>query len=134
MMPVYSSDPASENAQFFRWTPSGHIVLDTRSEEIARRFPQGEAFYVLFENWQRGTPVATPPSAAGAFLFRIRKLCNEADDGEQKLYGVTLRKEDDALEYASEIELGTINPGAAEMFLAFGYVRATFTRVPPEGA
>ncbi len=127
MRPVYSSDPASQNAKFFKATPSGSVLLDTRHEKIARQYPVNSEQYVLFENMEKDAPT----KADNEFRFRVRKLCNDQDDGADKLYGVLLRAEDGRLGYPSEIDVGTINNGAAQMFLGFGYVKVTIKDTMP---
>jgi hypothetical protein len=46
LCPVYDPDPASENAQFFRWTPWGRIELGTVNPAAAAHFSQGAEVYV----------------------------------------------------------------------------------------
>lgn len=46
--PVYSSDPASENGQFYKWTPAGAIGLSLVSESTAANFKVGAEYYVDF--------------------------------------------------------------------------------------
>ncbi|GGB64603.1 hypothetical protein [Deinococcus soli (ex Cha et al. 2016)] len=46
--PVYSSDPTSENAQFFAATPNGEITLRLVRDGVLANFKPGEAFYVDF--------------------------------------------------------------------------------------
>lgn len=46
--PVYSSDPNSENAQFFAATPNGEITLRLVRNGVLANFTPGEAFYVDF--------------------------------------------------------------------------------------
>lgn len=48
LSPVYSNDPESENAKFFKWTPSGRIELGVIRQETLERFPLGHEFYVDF--------------------------------------------------------------------------------------
>ncbi|HRD85799.1 MAG TPA: hypothetical protein PLF63_11570, partial [Rubrivivax sp.] len=54
LCPVYDPDPASENAQFFRWTPWGRIELGTVNPAAAAHFSQGAEVYVDF------TPAIAP--------------------------------------------------------------------------
>lgn len=44
--PVTSGSP--ENAQFFKWTPSGQIQLGTINPAAAEQFVPGKEFYVDF--------------------------------------------------------------------------------------
>ncbi len=44
--PVTSGSP--ENAQFFKWTPSGQIQLGTINPKAAEQFVPGKEFYVDF--------------------------------------------------------------------------------------
>lgn len=46
--PVYSSDPTSENAQFFAATPNGEITLRLVRDGALANFKPGEEFYVDF--------------------------------------------------------------------------------------
>lgn len=46
--PVYSSDPASENAKFYSATPWGSIQLGTVNPAAAAHFKVGAEFYVDF--------------------------------------------------------------------------------------
>lgn len=45
--PVTSGSP--ENAEFFKWTPSGSIQLGTLNPAAAAQFVPGKEFYVDFE-------------------------------------------------------------------------------------
>lgn len=44
--PVTSGSP--ENAQFFKWTPSGQISLGTINPDAGKQFIPGRVFYVDF--------------------------------------------------------------------------------------
>lgn len=44
--PVSSGSP--ENAEFFKWTPSGSIELGTINPAAAEQFKPGDQFYVDF--------------------------------------------------------------------------------------
>ena len=46
--PVYSNDPNSENAQFWKYTPQGRVELGTINIEAAKRFELGKEYYVDF--------------------------------------------------------------------------------------
>ena len=46
LQPVVSGSP--ENAEFFKWTPSGSITLGTINPAVAEQFTPGTAFYVDF--------------------------------------------------------------------------------------
>ena len=48
LAPVYSSDPNSENGQFYKQTPGGKIELTTINDEVAKQFTVGKSFYVDF--------------------------------------------------------------------------------------
>lgn len=48
LQPVYSSDPNSENGQFYKATPGGKIELSTVNDEAAKQFEIGKEFYVDF--------------------------------------------------------------------------------------
>lgn len=48
LYPVYSSDPNSENGQFYKWTPGGQISLSTINTSAASQFEVGDEFYVDF--------------------------------------------------------------------------------------
>lgn len=46
--PVYSSDPESENGKFYKYTPSGEIVLATINADAAKQFEVDAEYYVDF--------------------------------------------------------------------------------------
>lgn len=46
LFPVTSGSP--ENAEFFKWTPSGSIDMGTINEAAAEQFKPGQEFYVDF--------------------------------------------------------------------------------------
>lgn len=46
MMPVVTGSP--ENAEFYKWTPSGAIELYTINKNAAEMFKPGKALYVEF--------------------------------------------------------------------------------------
>jgi hypothetical protein len=46
--PVYSDDPASENHEYWQYTPSGQILLTTVNEAAWRQFEPDQEFYVDF--------------------------------------------------------------------------------------
>lgn len=46
LQPVSSGSP--ENAEFFKWTPSGSIQLGTINPAAAEQFKPGTSFYVDF--------------------------------------------------------------------------------------
>lgn len=46
MEPVYSGSP--ENESFYRWTPSGNIILSTINADALAQFEPGNEFYVDF--------------------------------------------------------------------------------------
>lgn len=46
LRPVTSG--SEENAQFYKWTPGGEIVLQTINPEAAKEFSPGAEFYVDF--------------------------------------------------------------------------------------
>jgi hypothetical protein len=46
MSPVYSGSP--ENEQFYKYTPSGQIILSTVNPEAAAQFVVGEEYYADF--------------------------------------------------------------------------------------
>jgi hypothetical protein len=48
MAPVYDSNPASENGQFYQATPWGEIILGTMNPAAAQEFVTGMEFYVDF--------------------------------------------------------------------------------------
>ena len=48
MMPVYSSDPESENAKWSKATPSGNIRLYISNPGAFDKFGPGEEFFVDF--------------------------------------------------------------------------------------
>ena len=48
LTPVYSNDPASENAQFWRFTPTGKIELGTINPEAWKQFELGKEYYIDF--------------------------------------------------------------------------------------
>ena len=48
LTPVYSNDPTSENAQFYKWTPTGSIDLGTLNPKAADYFEIGKEYYVDF--------------------------------------------------------------------------------------
>lgn len=48
LTPVYSNDPASENAKFYAATPSGEIKLGTVNADAAAGFELGREYYVDF--------------------------------------------------------------------------------------
>ena len=45
---VYDSNPASENGQFFKWTPSGEIRMGVVNPAAAEQFAEGKEYYVDF--------------------------------------------------------------------------------------
>jgi hypothetical protein len=45
---VYDSDPNSENGQFFKYTPSGQIILGVVNPAAAKQFEEGKEYYVDF--------------------------------------------------------------------------------------
>lgn len=47
MSPVYG-DGATENAEYWKYTPAGSIQLSTINEAASRQFTQGQEFYVDF--------------------------------------------------------------------------------------
>lgn len=48
LRPVVSSDPTHENSQFYKYTPSGEIVLATVNSSAAAAFEIGGEYYVTF--------------------------------------------------------------------------------------
>lgn len=48
LMPVYDSNPESENGKFFNATPWGKIELGTVNPAAAEHFEIGKEFYVDF--------------------------------------------------------------------------------------
>jgi hypothetical protein len=48
LVPVYSSDPNSENGKFYKQTPGGSISLTTINDTVAGQFEVGKEFYVDF--------------------------------------------------------------------------------------
>lgn len=46
--PVYDSNPESENGQFYKATPWGHITLGTVNPAVAEQMKPGTEFYVDF--------------------------------------------------------------------------------------
>jgi hypothetical protein len=48
LVPVYSSDPNSENAKFFKWSPSGSIELGTINPSAWAQFELDKEYYVDF--------------------------------------------------------------------------------------
>ena len=42
-------DGSDENKQFFKYTPSGRIVLSTINQSALEQFELGKEFYVTFE-------------------------------------------------------------------------------------
>lgn len=46
MSPVHSG--SEENKAFWKWTPSGSLVLGTINEEAAKQFVPGKEFYIDF--------------------------------------------------------------------------------------
>jgi hypothetical protein len=50
LQPVYGSkdDPTNENAEFYKWTPSGSITLGVLNPAIEGKFKVGESYYVDF--------------------------------------------------------------------------------------
>jgi hypothetical protein len=48
LMAVYDDDPNSENGRFFKYTPSGEVVLQTINEAAANEFIVDEEYYVDF--------------------------------------------------------------------------------------
>jgi hypothetical protein len=48
LAPVYSNDPASENAKFWAATPSGEIKLGTINEQAWGYFELGQEYYIDF--------------------------------------------------------------------------------------
>ncbi len=48
LAPVYSSDPGSEKAAFWKATPSGRIDLYISNPDAHGKFEQGKEYYVDF--------------------------------------------------------------------------------------
>jgi hypothetical protein len=48
LLPVASSDPASENARFWKLTPAGEIRLSTVNASASEQFKAGREFYIDF--------------------------------------------------------------------------------------
>lgn len=46
--PVYSDDPKSANAKFFKATPAGYIEMQLVDGSSAGMFPVGQEFFVDF--------------------------------------------------------------------------------------
>ena len=46
LAPVTSG--SDENAEFYKWTPGGHILLQTVNEDALAQFANGKEFYVDF--------------------------------------------------------------------------------------
>ena len=48
LTPVYSNDPASENAKFWKYTPCGKIELGTINPDAWKQFELGKEYYIDF--------------------------------------------------------------------------------------
>lgn len=48
LRPVYDPDPNSENGQFYKYTPAGHITLTTVNQDAADAFFLDKEYYVDF--------------------------------------------------------------------------------------
>lgn len=48
LSPVYSNDPTSENAAFWKATPSGRIDMYISNPDAHGKFVQGQEYYVDF--------------------------------------------------------------------------------------
>jgi len=48
LQPVYSNDKDSENAQFYKWTPSGKVEIGVLNPAAAEQFVLGKEYFVDF--------------------------------------------------------------------------------------
>ncbi|HYE72045.1 MAG TPA: hypothetical protein VEF04_01890 [Blastocatellia bacterium] len=60
LMAVYSDDPASENRQWSKWTPSANFEMYINNPSAFGKLKQGEEYFVDL------TPASTEPQKAAA--------------------------------------------------------------------
>lgn len=48
MQAVYSDDPNHENAKYWKYTPSGQVIMTVVSG-VVKDFEEGQEYYVTFE-------------------------------------------------------------------------------------
>lgn len=115
---VYDSDKNSENGQFFKWTPSGHITLGVVNPAAAEQFVPNEEVYCYFvragENAQFKSDPIVQTKSLRVQIDRIIKQLEQQTTRNSRERSLTLTKLQEAKMWLGQDlnALGTPTPYA----------------------
>lgn len=110
-------DGSPENKEFFAWTPSAQVILQTRDPAVVDRLKGWGEFYVHFQDAKIDTEAD--------LLCKVEKIGNRCDQSAKR-YDVHLVVTDPKGLTSGTLNMGTVNEAAARAFIGFGEFAVRF--------